>query len=192
MSEYLVLFAIVFGINLLPAFGPRTWSIIVIYGLSTHMPLAALVGIGAIAAALGRFLLAQAFRHLRKFVPVRTKRNLDAAGNAIVTRKRHSLLALGLFALSPLPSAQLFEAAGLIGVPLVKVTAAFFAGRLVSYSIYGAAAKSIEGTTIGGTFRNALLSPAGIALQIGMIALLVFLSQIDWEKRFAIDKKKQS
>lgn len=156
------------------------------------MPLGGLVVDGAIAAALGRFLLAHGFRRLRKFVPVQTKRNLQAAGDAIESRKRHTFLALGLFALSPLPSAQLFEAAGLIGVPLVKFTAAFFAGRLVSYSIYGAAAKSIEGTTIGGAFRHALLSPVGIALQIGMVGLLVLLTQIDWEKRFGDDKAKKS
>jgi uncharacterized membrane protein YdjX (TVP38/TMEM64 family) len=87
-----------------------------------------------------------------------------------------------------LPSAQLFEAAGLIKVGLVKFTAAFFAGRLVSYSIYGATAKVLESATIGGAFRHALVSPWGIALQIGMIALLVALSQIDWEKHFGSDQ----
>lgn len=35
-----------------------------------------------------------------------------------------------------MPSGQLFTAAGLMTVPLAPLTAAFFAGRLVSYSIY--------------------------------------------------------
>lgn len=182
LSDYLILFAIVLGVNLMPAFGPPTWTIIVAYGLSTHMPLAALVVIGAIAAALGRFLLAYGFGHLRKFIPARAKKNLEAAGKAIERRKHHSILALSLFALSPLPSAQLFEAAGLVRVRLAKFTAAFFAGRLISYAIYGAMAKGIEGTTVGGAFRHALVSPLGIGLQILMIALLVFLTRIDWEK----------
>ena len=184
MSAYLILFAIVLGVNLLPAFGPPTWTIIVAYGLNSHMPLAALVVIGAAAAALGRFSLAHAFRALRTHIPAKTVRNLSAAGQALESRKHHSLLALGLFAMSPLPSAQLFEAAGLIEVRLAKFTAAFFAGRLVSYSIYGATAKGIEASTIGAAFRHALLSPWGIALQIGMIALLVGLSQVDWHKHF--------
>ena len=188
MSAYFILFAIVLGVNLLPAFGPPTWTIIVAYGLSSHIPLAALVTIGAVAAALGRFSLAHAFRALRAHIPAKTVRNLSAAGKALDRRKHHSLLGLGLFALSPLPSAQLFEAAGLIEVGLVKFTAAFFAGRLVSYAIYGASAKGIEGTTIGGAFRHALVSPWGIALQIAMIALLVGLSQIDWEKHFGSDQ----
>lgn len=56
MNEYLILFGIVLGINLMPAFGPPTWSVIVIYGLNTKIPVAALVVTGAVAAALGRFL----------------------------------------------------------------------------------------------------------------------------------------
>lgn len=188
MSAYLILFAIVLGVNLMPAFGPPTWTIIVAYGLSSQIPLAALVVIGAAAAALGRFTLAHSFRLLRRHIPARTRSNLEAAGQALNRRKHHSRLALGLFALSPLPSAQLFEAAGLIKVGLVKFTAAFFAGRLVSYSIYGATAKSIEGSSLGGAFRDALLSPVGIALQIAMIALLIGLSQADWHKHSGSDR----
>ena len=182
MAQYLILFAIVFGVNLLPAFGPPTWSIIVVYGLNSPMPITALVIIGAVAAALGRLVLAQGFRHLRRYVPAKTKTNLAAAGQALAQRKHHSFLALGLFALSPLPSAQLFEAAGLIGVGLAKFTAAFFAGRIVSYSIYAATAKRIEASTLGDTFRHALLSPIGIGVQIAMIALLVLLTQLNWQK----------
>jgi hypothetical protein len=92
-------------------------------------------------------------------------------------------LGLGLFALSPLPSAQLFEAAGLARVRLLGFTAAFFAGRLISYSAYALTAKGIQRTTMGGVFRHALTSPLGIALQVAMIALLVALVQVDWDKR---------
>jgi uncharacterized membrane protein YdjX (TVP38/TMEM64 family) len=184
LADYLILFAIVLGVNLMPAFGPPTWSIIVVYGLNTTMPLPGLVISGAVAAALGRFLLAHAFRFLRGHIPARMKRNVEAAGRALERRKRHTILALGLFALSPVPSAQLFEAAGLTGIRLLPFTGAFFAGRLVSYSIYGLTAKSIEATTLGGAFRHSLVSPLGIGIQIAMIAVLVGLTQIDWEKHF--------
>ena len=133
----------VLGVNLMPAFGPPTWTVIVIYGLSTKMPLPALVLIGAAAAALGRFTLAHVFRLLRRHGPEKMKRNLQAAGDAVEQRKRGSLVAMTLFALSPLPSAQLFEAARLAGLRLFHFTAAFFAGRMASYSIYGATAKGI-------------------------------------------------
>lgn len=43
MTEHLVLFAIVLGVNLMPALGLPTWSIIVVYGLNTKMPLPGLM-----------------------------------------------------------------------------------------------------------------------------------------------------
>ena len=172
----------VLGVNLLPAFGPPTWTVIVIYGLSTMMPLPALVLIGAAAAALGRFTLAHGFRLLRKRIPEKMKRNLQAAGDAVEKRKRGSLVAMTLFALSPLPSAQLFEAAGLAGLRLFHFTAAFFAGRIVSYSIYAASAKGVEKTSMGSAFKHYLTSPIGIGVEIVMLGLLVALVQVDWQK----------
>ena len=188
-TEYLILFAIVLGVNLLPAFGPPTWSVIVIYGLSTRMPLPALVAISATAAALGRFALANAFRLLRNRVPAKMKRNLQAAGDAVEKRKRGTLVAIGLFALSPLPSAQLFEAAGLTGVRLAHFTAAFFAGRIVSYSVYAASAKGIQKTNMGEAFRHYLTNPIGIGMEVLMIVLLVALTQVDWEKHLGRKNK---
>lgn len=183
MNEYLVLFGIVLGINLMPAFGPPTWSVIVIYGLDTKIPVAALVATGATAAVLGRFLLAHLFRLLRNHVSDKTKRNIAAARATLEGKKRNAIIAISLFALSPLPSAQLFEAAGLSGVPLVGFTAAFFVGRILSYSIYAVTANGIAHSTIGESFKDTLTSPIGLAIQITMIGLLVAFTQIDWEKR---------
>jgi uncharacterized membrane protein YdjX (TVP38/TMEM64 family) len=177
------LFVIVLGVNMMPAFGPPTWSIIVLYGLGTQMPIAAIILTGALAAALGRFALAHAFRMLGRRVPARIRSNLAAARDALERNKRGGLLALGLFALSPLPSAQLFEAAGLARVRLAGFTAAFFAGRLVSYSIYAVTAKGIQKTSVGDQFLKTFTSPASIAIQLLMIAALVALMRVDWQKR---------
>ena len=183
MTDYLLLFAIVLGVNLLPAFGPPSWSIVALYGLNSNLSLPIIVVVAALAAALGRYALAHGFRLIRHQIPARMKANLEAAGHALQRRKRHTVLALGLFALSPLPSAQLFEAAGLTGVRLWPFTVAFFGGRLISYSIYGATAKRIGTSSLGETFRHELTSPLGIGLQLLMIGLLVALAQVDWAKR---------
>lgn len=185
VTAYLLLFAIVLAVNLMPAFGPPTWSIIVLYGLNSDLPVPAIVLVGALAAALGRFGLAQGFRLLRNHVSDKTRSNLEAARAALEKNKRRGFVALGLFALSPVPSAQLFEAAGLTGVRLLPFTLAFFAGRLVSYSIYAASAKAVEGMTLGDTFRDALTSPIGIGVQVVMLAGLVALAKVDWAKRLA-------
>lgn len=182
MAEYLLLFAIVIGVNMLPAFGPPTWSIIVLFGLNSDLPVPAIVLVGAIAASLGRFFLAHGTRLLRHWVSAKTKENLESARKALESNKRGGLVALGLFALSPLPSAQLFEAAGLTGVRLLPFTLAFFAGRLVSYSIYASGAKAVEHLTLGDTFRAGLSSPLGIAMQVLMLAGLVALAKVDWAK----------
>ncbi|MCW6530197.1 hypothetical protein NED98_08055 [Sphingomonas sp. MMSM20] len=173
---------IVFGINLLPAFGPPTWSIIVFYGLNSDVPTAAIVLISAAAAASGRLALAHGFRYLRGRLPKRLKGNLEGARQILEHRRHGVIIGLGLFALSPLPSAQLFEAAGLAGIRLLGFTAAFFTGRLISYSVYAASAKTLRGTSLGGAFANSLTSPWGIALQVGMILLLAGLAQVDWRK----------
>jgi len=183
VTAYLLLFAIVFAVNLLPAFGPPTWSIIVLFGLNSDLPVPAIVVVGALAAALGRWCLAHGFRLLRKRVSDETLANLEAARAALEKNRGRSLLALSLFALSPLPSAQLFAAAGLTGTRLLPFTLAFFAGRLVSYSIYAGSAKAIENLTLADTFRETLASPLGIALQVAMLAGLVALAKVDWARR---------
>ena len=153
-----------------------------LYGLSTELPVPAIVATGAVAAALGRFCLAYGFRALRPWFSDKSRANLEAAKAALGKSKGRSVAALGLFALSPLPSAQLFEAAGLTGVKLLPFTLAFFAGRLVSYAIYAGSAKAIGDLTLGDAFREALASPLGVGLQLIMLAALVALAKVDWSK----------
>jgi len=183
VMEYLTLFAIVLGVNLLPAFGPPTWSILVIFVLNTQLPPLPLILIAALAAALGRFALAHAFRLFARRLSAKTRRNLDAARAALQKNRRNAILALGLFALAPVPSAQLFEAAGLARVPLLGFTAAFFLGRTVSYSIYVLTAAGLRGSSLGDTFKAAITSPIGIIIQLAMIVALVAFARIDWAKR---------
>lgn len=57
---------------------------------------------------------------------------------------------------------------------LVPLTAAFFAGRLVSYSLYVAAA-SVAERNLGSVAIDSLTSPVGMALQLAMLAGLAVL-----------------
>ena len=90
MEEYLILFAVVLAVNLMPAYGPPTWSIIVLFGFNTHLPVVGTVAVGALAAATGRFLLACSFRLLGDRIPARMRRNLAAARKAFQRRKQGS------------------------------------------------------------------------------------------------------
>ncbi|KLI64965.1 hypothetical protein [Aurantiacibacter marinus] len=185
MQEYLILFAIVFGVNLLPAFGPPTWAIIVFYGLTSDLPLPGLVVTAALASSSGRYILAHGFRLLASRVSEKTQKSLAAARAAFERRPHHSWLALVFFAVSPLPSAQQFAAVGLAGVRIFPFTLAFFAGRLVSYSFYaGTAQLADQYTDIGDIFRASLTSPWGIALQIFLLGGLAVMLKVDWTKIF--------
>ena len=75
------------------------------------------------------------------------------------------------------------EAAGLAELRIIHFTAAFSAGRIVSYSVYAATAKRIEKTSMGEAFKHSLTSSVGIGLELLMLALLVAFTQVDWDKR---------
>lgn len=184
MNNVLFVALLVFGLNLLPAFAPPTWSVLVFFKLNTEVPAVPLVLLGAAAAACGRLVLAQASRCLRRWLPRRYVENTRAAGALLTSRPRGLVVALGLFALSPLPSAQLFEAAGLMAVRLVPLTLAFFAGRLVSYSLYVGGASAAKSTPLGQLVTDSLTSPWAIALQVLMIVGLALFGRIDWAGRY--------
>ena len=109
------------------------------------------------------------------------REHLQAAEGALAGTRSRAFAGLGLFALSPVPSAQLFVAAGLLTVPLVPLTAAFFAGRLVSYTLYVTAATAAA-DTVEEVAGKSLGSPAAIALQVAMLVLLVVLLKVDWAR----------
>jgi hypothetical protein len=179
MRDYVLVFACIFGINLLPAFGPPTWAVLVFFRINGDLDIAPLVLGGAVAAASGRLVLADGARLLRgRFSPER-RASLAAAQAALTSDRRRAVGGFALFAVSPVPSAQLFVAAGLLAVPLLPLTCAFFAGRLVSYSIYAGGAALVQ-TSLEGAFTGVFTSPLGIALQVLMLAALVALVRVDW------------
>jgi membrane protein YqaA with SNARE-associated domain len=173
-GELALALGVVFAVNLLPAFGPPTWAVLVFFSLDFDLPAVPLVLGGALAAASGRYLLASGARRFRPRLAAARLARLDRAQAALLADRRRSAAGLGLFALSPVPSGQLFVAAGLMTVPLLPLTAAFFAGRLVSYSIYVGVA-SIAEQNLGDVVVNALASPLGMGLQLAMLAALGFL-----------------
>ena len=179
MGEYALAFGLVFAVNLLPAFGPPTWSVLVFLVFTYDLALVPLVAGGAVAAASGRFVLATAASWSRGLLSAKRLEGLEAAREFVLRSPSRAGAGLALFALSPVPSAQLFIAAGLLRAPLVPLTLAFFSGRLVSYSIYVGAA-SAAGEGLEEIFGDALTSPLGIAVQIVMLAGLVALVRIDW------------
>jgi len=175
LAELALAFGVVFAVNLLPAFGPPTWAVLVFFSLDFNLPAVPLVIGGAVAAASGRFVLATASRRMRPHLAEARRAHLDRAQAALSADRLRAAGGLGLFAISPLPSGQLFVAAGLMTVPLRPLTAAFFAGRLVAYSIYVGAATIAE-RNLGSLLLDALTSPLGVAVQIAMLIGIAILA----------------
>lgn len=183
--KYLLIALIVFGVNLLPAFGPPTWSLLVVARLSWHLNPVALVALGVVAAGAGRFLLAHAARRLRGRFSTRYRENLEAIEQRLVGRRTSLVVVLGLFVLSPLPSAQLFCAAGLLKLRILPLTAAFMAGRVVTYSLYVAAA-SLADRQFGRVFHQFWGSPWSIALQLVLLVGVVALPMLPWRRKLKV------
>jgi membrane protein YqaA with SNARE-associated domain len=177
--KYLGLFVLVLVINLLPAFGPPTWALLVFARLNWHLNPVALVALGATASMIGRFALASASKRTKSHFPTKFRRNLQKASELIGKRKKGAVTLFLLFVLSPLPSAQLFVAAGLLDLPLVALTAAFFLGRVVSYSLYVTAATFAD-KHFGNVLSKVFGSPWTIALQIALLAAVSLIPFIDW------------
>jgi membrane protein YqaA with SNARE-associated domain len=174
----LVVAGVVVGINLLPAFAPPTWAVLVYFRISDDLPIAALVVVGAVSAALGRYGLARAFGAFGSRLPRKRRENLEALGTTL-SGTTGLLGSLVLFAASPIPSNSLFEAAGLARVRLLPLLAAFCAGRLVSYSVYLAAASRFAGS-VRGVITQGFTSPQAIALGLLGLVILVVIVRIDW------------
>lgn len=182
MAQYALLFGIVFAIHLAPAFTPPTWPVIVLYSLNTQLPIGWLILTAGLAAATGRHSLARLSRLFARWFPVEARRNLDAARALVEERRAGRLVALGLFLLTPVPSAQLFEAVGLAGARIWPCTLAFLVGRLCFYSAYALTARRVQATSLSDSFRDTLTSPLGIAVQITVIILLVLIIRTDWSR----------
>lgn len=184
MQEYLILVAAVFALNLLPAFGPPTWTLLVFLTITYDLATAPVVVLGAAAAAAGRFVLASGARLLRGRLSPSRAIELNALRDVAESNRKAAIGTFVLFLLSPLPSAQLFVAAGLAGVRLVPLTVAFFLGRLVSYTIYVTAATTAK-QSIEQIIEQGWRSPGAVALQVAMLAALVALVLVPWSKVLA-------
>ncbi len=180
MNGLLIVAGVVVLVNLLPAFAPPTWAVLVYFRIAYGFPIAVMVVVGTLSAAAGRYGLAWAVRTFGSRLPPKRRENLEAVG-ATLSSTRGLLGAMLLFAVSPLPSNTLFEAAGLARAPLGPLVAAFSAGRLVSYSVALSAA-----SRIGGSIRDVVTKGVASPLAIGVgllglagIAALIFIDWID-------------
>ncbi len=180
--HYAILVAVVLAINVLPAFAPPTWSALVYARLRWHLEPVALIGLGAVAATSGRWLLAHGARLVRDHFSARYRANLRDLATRLTARRTGVAALAALFVLSPLPSAQLFCAAGFVELPIAPLSGAFLLGRLVTYSIYVTTAVLVE-HQLGDSLTRVWSSPWWVAGQVLLVLALAALPLIPWGPR---------
>lgn len=189
----LACWAIVFGINLAPAFMPSSWMVMTFFYIRYGVPLLPLTIGGAIVSGFGRLLLAKGSAWFSQRYMAGRRADLDLLGE-YVDRNRHIAgPATFAYTLTPLPTNNLFLAAGMVGVNLAWVLAGFWAGRILADTFWVWTTERVF-SSIGNVFEGAFSTPWAIALQslsITSVALLYILPWSKWLRRF-VDHRRAS
>lgn len=185
MKTLAFLFVIVLLINLMPAFAPPTWMAMSWVGFNIQESNVLLIAaVAASAATAGRLILAAFSRSVvrGRWLRDADRENIDVVSAWLGKHRKKTAGAFLVYALSPFLSNYLFIAYGLSGLPLGFVGAAFFAGRMVSYTIWarlGRLASSLvdpeavlEGQYLGVWF---------VLSQLALLGLVYVLMKLDWK-----------
>lgn len=182
MLAYFWAFLIIFAENLMPAFGPPTWLVLVYLTLGFGLEPVPLIIIAVITASVAHWIMANAFRRLRPRLPKRYVENMTNLGAKLVRDKATGWGLLALFLWSPLSSAQLFVAAGLMPqVRILPLCVAFGIGRVFTYSTYVYGAHQFASTDLGQSFIKEMTSAPMLIGQTVMILGLVGLGMVRWK-----------
>lgn len=189
MTYYLAVLAVVFLANVVPAFAPPTWSILVFFTLNYELSTVPTIVLGIIGAASGRYFLANLFRKYRSKLPHWYLINMENAATHLTKSNAHIGALFLLFFLSPLSSAQLFEAAGIMkNIALRPLVLAFAGGRVITYTTYVTGAHLLKQSSFGEILIANLKSPQAIATQIVLVLALVGLGMVKWKPHLPDDR----
>ena len=192
LAGLLLLFGLVLGLNVIPAFAPPTWMALAFVGFQfpqTSPLLLALVG--AAAATSGRLVLARLAHWLvrGKLLSGTHRQNVDVIRERLEKRKVLTFGAVLLFAFGPLPSNFLFIAYGLTGLPLFSIALPFFMGRTASYAFFIATGGVVGRRFHIGTGQSFYYAVAYFLISQALVLAAVFVfTSVDWKK--LLDNRK--
>jgi MFS family permease len=194
---FLVIFLVVFLLNVIPIFAPPTWSVLSFIAIRFNSNIVLLAVVGAVAATLGRLVLAKLSTVIvrRKFLSDDTRKNIDAVKERLESKKKLTFSLLLFYAFSPFPSNHLFIAYGLTALKLKLIAIPFLLGRVVSYAFWAFTASSVaQLLNYESVTSRSFFSYYFVASQLfGLLTIYVF-TKIDWrrvfeEKRFSWRRK---
>jgi hypothetical protein len=172
--------ALVFAINLMPAFMPSTWMVLAFFHIHFDLPLIPLCVSGALVSGFGRFFLAQASGFVTDTFFKKKRDDLKELGAFLEERKNFLAGVTFLYALTPLPTNNLFVAAGMVGVSLRRVLAGFWAARIPADLFWVWSTSATFGSLKDVFERNG--NWLAIVLQAGALSSIVLLYEMPWGK----------
>lgn len=179
---WLLVWGLAVAINVVPAFMPPTWALLVYFHVGHGLDVLPLAIVGAFGSTVGRALLALLSRAVgERIVPARWRENITALAATIAERPAIGLPSLALFTLGPVPSNHLFIAAGLAHAPLAPILAFFAITRFASYVIWVSAA-TVAADSLQEVLGPRLGSGLAAVMQLAGFLLLILVMQIDWAK----------
>jgi hypothetical protein len=173
--------AIAFVINLVPAFMPSTWMVLAFFFIRYDLPLVPLSVAGTLASAAGRLALARGSDVLTRRFGRAQEGDLQYLGRFLDRHRQYVGGATFAYALSPLPTNQLFVAAGMTSVSLGWVIAGFLAARLLANTALIWTTDRVF-DSLGDIFRGAVASWLAVALQAAGIVSIVLLYRLPWAR----------
>jgi len=189
MTIVVVLFFVVFALNIVPAFAPPTWVTLSFVGLTVpSVNVVALAAVGATAATLGRVGLAKLSRLIvrRKFLSEQARLNVDALKQGIEGRKALTSTMFVVFALSPLPSNYLFIAYGLTSLPIMFLAVPFFIGRILSYGFWVTAASALgDRLNLDWFESSSYVGLYFVMSQLLLVPVIYGFTRVDWHAALA-------
>lgn len=194
MMTFITVFIIILGINIVPVFMPPTWlllSLFSFYFKTTNSKIIMIAVVSAIAATLGRVILAK-FSHTiirRKLLSDKSTKNIDDIKEHVETKKALTLGIFLFYAFSPFPSGQLFLSYGLTNLPIWMLAVPFFIGRLSSYLAWSLTSSEISRRiAVSSLASGKFFGFYFIAGQFMSFLLVYLFIKIDWH--FLFTEKK--
>jgi membrane protein YqaA with SNARE-associated domain len=167
--------------NIIPLFMPPTWLLLSFFRVHYGLPVWLLAPGGALCSTAGRCILALGSRHLgARVLPEKERKNITDLGE-FIRHKKLSFVGVLFYAFGPIPSSHLFIAAGLARLNLKVVAAAFFLGRLVSYTVLVAGAGAV-GDQLIPLFKKQFGGWVPYATAAFAVVFIVALVKVDWRK----------
>src|SRR5215216_1294065 len=175
-----VCIAVVFLINLAPAFMPSSWMVMAFFYIHFDLPLIPLAVTGAIVSGCGRFFLAKGSDLLTRSLFKKKKEDLRELGGLLEEKPKLLPAIVFGYALTPLPTNNLFVAAGMVGVSVSRVLLGFWAARIPADLFWmwttNATFASLEDVfEKGGNWL-------AIVLQVGALSSIALLYVMPWGK----------